>query len=494
MRINYNVSAGITNKHLLNIEDSLAESMEKLSSGLKINKSKDSPAGMAISNKMRVQIAGLDRASQNASDGVSAVQIADGALDEVTNILQRMRELSVQAASDATMSLEDKQAIQDEIASLKDEIDRVSTDTEYNTKKLLNGDLDRRVYVTDLNATRVEASDELLAGKYTVEITQAATQASATATNTNFNDTNKSNTVGTAGAGTISINGSSTEILETDTYEEAYEKIREAAKLGEVDATRDGTTGAITFSSTAYGEDAALSITCSNARVQSLLGTMSTTSTPATGAYAWVTDAATGTSTYKNNTTGEAVTGQDLKVDLSNSGFSDSATVKTEGNKVTISDFGGKTLTFLAKEGVTGDIEFNVTDIGQMVLHVGANMDQEMTVRIPEVSTESLYIDDLDVTTVNGGSTAITKLDDAIAKVSSVRSDLGAYENRLEYTSSSLDEFQENMTDSLSRLTDVDMAEEMTNYTQYTVLNQAAISVLTQANEIPQQILQIMQL
>jgi flagellin len=121
-------------------------------------------------------------------------------------------------------------------------------------------------------------------------------------------------------------------------------------------------------------------------------------------------------------------------------------------------------------------------------------MDQEMTVRIPEVSTESLYIDDLDVTTVNGASRAITQLDDAIAKVNSVRSDLGAYENRLEYTSSSLDEFEENMTDSLSRLTDVDMAEEMTNYTQYTVLDQAAISVLTQANEIPQQILQIMQL
>ena len=134
MRINYNVSAAIANKHLLGIEDNLSASMERLSSGLKINHSKDNPAGMAISNKMKAQIDGLNRASQNASDGISVIQIADGALSETTSILQRMRELSVQAASDATMTPADKEAIQKEITSLKDEIDRISTDTEYNSK------------------------------------------------------------------------------------------------------------------------------------------------------------------------------------------------------------------------------------------------------------------------------------------------------------------------------------------------------------------------
>ena len=125
MRINYNVSAAIANKHLLGIEDNLSASMERLSSGLKINHSKDNPAGMAISNKMKAQIDGLNRASQNASDGISVIQIADGALSETTSILQRMRELSVQAASDATMTPADKEAIQKEITSLKDEIDRM---------------------------------------------------------------------------------------------------------------------------------------------------------------------------------------------------------------------------------------------------------------------------------------------------------------------------------------------------------------------------------
>lgn len=120
-------------------------------------------------------------------------------------------------------------------------------------------------------------------------------------------------------------------------------------------------------------------------------------------------------------------------------------------------------------------------------------MDQNMEVRIPEVSCESLYIDDLDVTTVTGADRAMTSLDEAIARVSEVRSRLGAYENRLEYSTESLDAFEENMTGAMSRLTDVDMAEEMTNYTHQNVLNQAAISVLTQANDLPQQVLQILQ-
>ena len=163
MKINYNVSAAIANKNLLGIENNLAVTMERLSSGLKINHSKDNPAGMAISNKMQAQIDGLDRASENASDGISVIQIADGALNETTSILQRMRELSVQAASDATMTPSDKAAIQKEIESLKDEVDRISTDTEYNGKRLLDGSLDTRVYTA--HATRVDISDHVKAGQ-----------------------------------------------------------------------------------------------------------------------------------------------------------------------------------------------------------------------------------------------------------------------------------------------------------------------------------------
>ena len=171
MRINYNVSAMLSNNALSTNDDLLSKSLERLSSGLKINHAKDNPAGMAISNKMQAQIDALDRASSNASDGTSVLQIADGALNETSAILQRMRELSVQAAN-GTNSLEDKQAIQDEIEALKDEVNRISKDTEYNSKSLLDGSLDTRVYTDNANVSRVNISDYVNPGKYEITIKQ----------------------------------------------------------------------------------------------------------------------------------------------------------------------------------------------------------------------------------------------------------------------------------------------------------------------------------
>jgi flagellin len=481
MRINYNVSAAIANKHLLGIEDNLSASMERLSSGLKINHSKDNPAGMAISNKMKAQIDGLNRASQNASDGISVIQIADGALSETTSILQRMRELSVQAASDATMTPADKEAIQKEITSLKDEVDRISTDTEYNSKSLLDGSLDTRVYTK--NATRVDISDHVKAGQYQLSIDTAATQAGPVTANQNYNST-----AAIGASGTMSINGSKVEIEATDTYAEAFEKIRNAAETGET-AVKVETNGALSFTSERYGASATLEIAFDNQQIVTALGFTGVVEDPENkGSYV-----------YGQIQNGKVIvpSGTDAEVTLTKpgdgTGFGDTATVKTDGNKITVTDRAGFEMSFLADAGYTGDLDFDVTDIGTMALHIGANEDQETKVRIPEVSCKSLYIDDVDVTTVNGAGRGITKFDDAISKVSEVRSRLGAYQNRLESTVSSLDTFEENMTGAQSRLTDADMASEMTDYTHQNVLNQAAISVLTQANDLPQQVLQILQ-
>ena len=167
MKINRNMSAVMTNKQLLRTENRLQQSMARLSSGFKINSAGENPAGMAISNKMRAQIDALDQAKSNAQDAVSVVQIADGALSEVSNMLQRIRELSVQAAND-TNGYEDKQAIQQEIDQLKKEVNRISTDTEYNTKTLLDGSSDSRVYADGI--TRVNLSDQVLPGKYNLTV------------------------------------------------------------------------------------------------------------------------------------------------------------------------------------------------------------------------------------------------------------------------------------------------------------------------------------
>ena len=486
MRINNNMSAVITNKQLLRTENNLTKSMERLSSGLKINHAKDNPAGMAISNKMQAQIDALDRASSNASDGTSVLQIADGALNETSAILQRMRELSVQAAN-GTNSLEDKQAIQDEV-------NRISKDTEYNSKSLLDGSLDTRVYTDNANVSRVNVSDYVNPGKYEINIKTAATKATDTATDVGINSTG----TGAIGAsGTISINGSSVDIDANDTMAEVYEKIRAAAEVGEAEMkTDDGTfTG---LQASRYGSSAALVITFSGKEGVSTTKDFATALGYTTDL---TTDAKTGTMTYDAAKAGNS--GTDAEVELSvgkviagttdTSIFSNTATVATDGNRVTITDRDGFSMSFLAKEGKTGKTVFDVTDIGNMTLHIGANEHQNMDVRIQEISCETLYIDDLDVTTVTGADRAISALDDAIAMVSDARSKIGAYENRLEYATSSLDTFEENMTDAMSRLTDVDMAEEMTNYTQYNVLQQAGVSVLSQANDLPQNVLSLLQ-
>ena len=179
MKINHNMSATITNAQLLKTENSLAASMERLSSGIKLNHAKDDPAGMAITNKMQAQIDGLAKSSENASNGISVLQIADTALGEITSILQRMRELSVQAATD-TNQLEDREAIQEEIASLREEVDRISRDTEYNTKKLIDGTSDTRVYADGVS--RMAITDSVSVGQYTMNIAQAATQAASLGT------------------------------------------------------------------------------------------------------------------------------------------------------------------------------------------------------------------------------------------------------------------------------------------------------------------------
>lgn len=176
MKINHNMSAIVANKKLLRTENSLSNSIERLSTGLRINRASDDAAGMAIASKMTAQVKGLGQASRNASDGVSVLETADGALNEVHNMLQRMRELSVQAAN-GTNTPDDLNAIQLEVASLRQEIDRVSKDTEFNTKTLLDGTLDQRVYPDNRGITRIEISDAVTENTYSVQITADAEHA-----------------------------------------------------------------------------------------------------------------------------------------------------------------------------------------------------------------------------------------------------------------------------------------------------------------------------
>ena len=174
MRVNCNISAIIANNQLSKSEDALSSAIERLSSGLRINKAEDDASGMAISKKMHAQIKAIERSANNTQDGVSVVQTAEGALSELENILQRMRELSVKAASE-TNSGEEKDAIQVEIDQLTKEVDRISTSTEYNTMTLLDGTLQRRAYA-DKDNVSATISDTVTAGEYSIEVTKEAVE------------------------------------------------------------------------------------------------------------------------------------------------------------------------------------------------------------------------------------------------------------------------------------------------------------------------------
>ncbi len=279
MKINNNISAVITNNQLLGTEDSLSDMMEKLSSGLKINHAKDNPSGIAIAGKMQNQIDGLDKASDNSEDAVSLIQTADGALTEAADMLQRMRELSIQAAN-GTNSSSEVSAIQKEIDSLTDEVDRIASTTDFNGNTLLDGSLNKRDY--------------------------------------------------------------------------------------------DETIGALT-------------------------------------------------------------------------------------------------------------------------VQIGANEGQTIDIFIADCSAKAIGIADVDVTKEGGPEEAMDALAGAIDYITDVRSQLGAYQNRLEHTTNSLDTTSENMNSAISRIQDTDMASAMVEYTKYTVLQQAGTSALAQANELPQLALQLLQ-
>ena len=244
MKINQNISAVIVNDQLLRNEYNLSESVKKLSSGYKFNSAKDNPSGVAISYRMQAQINALNRASANTTDGTSMVETIDGAMGEMTSVLQRMRELCVQAASD-TNTETDKDAIQQEIDALKKEVNRISTDTEFNGKTLLDGSLDRRSYVTTKTVdeddedivmessmfeqiSNVQISDSVQSGKYSVVIETAPTHTVATIGG------GFSETITKEFAGRITINGAIADIKEGMTPEQAFAELCRAAEIGNV--------------------------------------------------------------------------------------------------------------------------------------------------------------------------------------------------------------------------------------------------------------------
>jgi len=451
MRINHNIASLNTYRQLSTNNAMGSKSLEKLSSGLRINRAGDDAAGLAISEKMRGQIRGLDQASRNAQDGISLIQTAEGALNETHSILQRMRELAVQSAND-TNTLDDRKEIQKEIEQLKAEVNRISDTTEFNTQKLLNGSMGAVGTSGTPANVEVQSVTGLKVGEYDATVNTAATKASAIAGTQSFADPVA------VRAHSLTINGTTIDFSgmgATSTHAEVLAAINSYTEVTGVVATASGNN--VKLDQVNFGSDAQLVIGGTNA---ALYG-------------------------------GTVTAGIDAQVTF----------VDDEGVSQQVTGVGQEVnyrgASFIAAGLAASTATITVTASGAS-LQIGANKDQAMLVDMNEMSTATLgdatvgLIQDINVQSQSGSNKAIATIDKALSQVSAERSKLGAFQNRLEHTINNLGTTSENLTASESRIRDVDMAKEMMEFTKNNILTQAAQAMLAQANTQPQGVLQLL--
>lgn len=452
MIINHNIAALNTHRQLSTNTAATSKSIEKLSSGLRINRAGDDAAGLAISEKMRGQIRGLDMASKNGQDGISLIQTAEGALNETHSILQRMRELAVQSSND-TNTASDRGELQKEINQLTAEIDRIGTTTEFNTKKLLNGGAS--VTGTVAGAGTGAGAISILGGTGDTKVgalTQITAATVATADNSASTATSFSTSAVLTAPSAMTVNGVTFSFGTTDTGQNVLDKINDA-NIG-VKAAIDGA-GKLTLTSTTVGSKSDMTVTGQ------------------TGDFAGLETVAQGVDA--------TITGP--------------ASYTAEGNTITIQSGNQEGLQIkvnsaFAGAGNTADV--SVTANGGLNFQIGANEGQNMYVSVGDMRATALGVNQIDVNNATTANTAITTINNAIEKVSGERSKLGAYQNRLEHTINNLNTSSENLTAAESRVRDVDMAKEMMNQTKNNILAQAAQAMLAQANQQPQGVLQLL--
>ena len=498
MVVRSNIMALNANRQLGMNNSQVSKSLEKLSSGYKINRAGDDASGLAISEKMKAQIKGLETASTNSQDGISLVQTAEGALTEVHDMLNRMVELAGKAANGTIDSETDRAALQDEMNSLLDEIDRIAESTDFNGIKLLNGDL----------ATNTVKLGNIKLGAGTASTTVAATAATSTQTigagaadqasklTVEYTDAN-----GKLQSVTVDYTSKNDAGKNTTAIRDALKANSELSALFDIGG--DGSAN-ITFTAKTTGEGGAKITGMSTTdTTQTAIGKL--TFKDGTDAYEKVTGGANGIKA------GDKVTVNGTVYEfVANAGDK----VTTEGAVAVLvgADNNASAANLnkaLESEGITvsvdnaQDLLFKPMSNGKgLTLQIGATGDayNKVTINVGNMSSKGLGIDNLrniGIMSQDAASAALDQIkngaDSAINTVSSVRAELGAMQNRLEHTINNLDVASENMQSANSQIRDTDMAKEMMEYTKKNVLTQAAQAMLAQANQQPQSILQLLQ-
>lgn len=485
--INTNIPSLNTQRNLSESQSLTATSLERLSSGLRINSASDDAAGLAISTRFTSQINGLNQAARNAADGISLSQTAEGALKEVTSNLQRVRELSVQSAN-ATNSATDRAALQNEVEQLIAEIDRVAGSSNFNGVALLDGSFTAQSFQVGANsgetitvANIVDARSVSL-GSNTLSLTGSLMGTVETAT-----APLNAITADTSAVITTTGGGASEAISYADdaSAAEIAAAINTAASSVGITATADNSVtlsslsaaGTISFDLAGQDGVAATSIaaTITDANDLSSLVDAVNGASASTGVTAAFTTVGDRSSITLSNGTGD---------DISLETFADAAATGT-----TVS-FGGTTLVDEGADVATKIGTVSVTSTQGQISFASANT--EVFAAASGAGSFS-SVAGADISTSAGASAAIATIDAALAQVSTGRSELGAYQNRFESVINSLQVASENAEASRSRIQDADFAVETANLAKSQVLQQAGISVLAQANAAPQQVLALLQ-
>ncbi|MBR6537469.1 MAG: flagellar hook protein [Lachnospiraceae bacterium] len=539
MVVQHNMQAINANRQLGIATGAVGKSTEKLSSGFRINRAADDAAGLAISEKMRSQIRGLNQASTNAQDGISLIQTAEGALNETHSILQRMRQLSVQAAN-GTETDEDRSNLQDEVAQLQDELDRIAETTEFNTMKLLDGSFSGASASSTSAGPKYGIYDGDLGAFVTSDVVGVTVTANTAAT------AGGESAVWDAAGKALTLNLAENKTYSQEEIDSLIEKAKQedssatntpaaitvkfangvytaegdvtsaatvAGKKAEVkDVTIGGfTVGAnkISVKANKYGADMNVTINLTfdadAGKEEAKLGTAAT--------YDMTADSPGGITTPAEYDlklqTGKEYTAEDIEKILAEAGLDVDVTLSgvdgapDEPNTVMVSsaDAAATTITLAGGTGIgdedayLGQANYDVTSAsGGMKLQVGANEGQTISFNIDDMSALSLGVNGTNVRVDDQekAASSISAIDGAIEKVSKQRSALGAIQNRLEHTIANLDVAAENLQTAESRIRDVDMAKEMVEYSKNNILSQASQSMLAQANQSNQGVLSLL--
>lgn len=453
MIINNNMMAKNSHRMMTINASTMGKSTEKLSSGLRVNRAADDAAGLSISEKMRAQIRGLTQASRNGQDAISVVQTAEGALDEAHNILQRMRQLAVQSANDSNVK-EDRAAIQKEVDQLTTELDRIATVTEFNTQKLLDGSFQNRVFHVGANKSQaIEVSVKAMSAEGIglfggsgsqgpAEINGRVTALNGSITALKGSVTTLEGSIKTLTGSIATLDGSVTTLKASVALNKASMKKWETHSNGLKDTIED---------LSAQMEQAGLA--GNTALVADLEQQINVKTQSLTTSNGYITTAKGKVDTA----VGKIDTAEGKKV--------------TATGKIALVQRGDKKLDF-----VNDKIKRKQNEVAELTDMLGSPVGAKV----------------VNVSTQKSANRAIKTINEALTRVSDQRSTLGAIQNRLEHTIRNLDNAAENTQAAESRIRDIDMAKEMSEFTKKNILTQASQAMLAQANQLPQQVLQLL--